>query len=96
MENVSIHVIDEFFRILLPQKLRGQIGWEVGASLVAVANLAEKAIVLSSEKDGKLVIDDLGRIKLPKALASDLGWSVKDRFSVTLNAEAGAIVLSLV
>ena len=94
MENVSLNVLDELGRILLPKKLRGQIGWEIGDNLTATANAAEKTLTLQKQQDGELSIDDLGRTIIPKSVITDFDWCAGDKFSLTLDTSAGTITIA--
>ena len=94
MENVSMNVLDELGRILLPKKLRGQVGWEIADNLTATIDIAGRTLILRKQQGGELSIDDLGRTILPKALVVDLGWCAGDKFSLTLNTDAGTITIS--
>ena len=95
MDNKSIHMIDECGRVLLPAKLRGQIGLQASGSLTALVYVMDKYIVLFKRQDGELALDELGRICIPQTTLKQLQWGERDKLAVAVNVREGTIMLSM-
>jgi len=85
--------MDEQGRILIPGKLRSQIGWETGASLSAVVDEESKTLLLT--KSEGLVIDEIGCVAVGKAMREQLEFGVGDKIALNLDVEGKKIKLTL-
>jgi len=93
MENLSVNVMDELGRILIPNNLRQQLDWVAGTSLYAVVDEKEKALILAESSD--MVIDGLGRITIPQAMCEQLGFGEGDNIAVVLDLDNRQIKLTV-
>ncbi len=68
MKFISIRILDELGRIVLPMELRRLYGLDPGDSVNVIAAPYDFILVKATKGTGALSIDELGRIFLPEAL----------------------------
>jgi len=95
MKILSAQVMDESGTVLIPEKLRSKINWEINDPLTALVNLADKSITLSKNQDGEFMLDALSRITLQKEIREEFGWDAYDKIAVILSIKDGTIKLSM-
>ena len=95
MKNITTQCMDELGRIILPQKQRSALNWDVGDCLTAFTNAENSTITICrSHTITELSIDMLGRITLQKHRREELGWNTGEFLDLVLDVRGGTITLS--
>jgi len=96
MDTFAKHVLDEKNRILLPQRFRKLLKWQIGSTLTAIPSQDGKTVTLKKGVNTiGVAIDSHGRITLPNLVLDATQWSENDTLNVSLNTNNDSIALEL-
>jgi len=98
MKTTSIHSMDDLRRVLIPNGLRNQTGFNIGDRLTALVNHVDKTVTLfkfDGSGGGELTLDALGRVTLDNGYVNSLGWGKRDKLTVTLGTGGITIALAM-
>jgi len=84
-KKATIRTVDDFGRLLIPQKIRNQLNWQLGDRLATFVETLNNRLILYKSSAAEMAIDDYGRIRITPQLRNELDWEIFEEIKISVS-----------